>query len=518
MPNITDIFNLSLTIEAMDVHICNEKGCKGSEYGGLNITCGVCLLPYYYQCLSQRDEFVHFLDQMKIGKIKEDDQQTLNATHIKVNTLFGATSVFEFICPSCKGSLNNVTFYDIKHNLETKIDVLKSDYDKLKDEIKGLKSKNSKLNTEVTTIKAKLYDQSTGTQQSQQTISNVHDYVSELTLLRSQIDGKANEIEAFSEELKVSLATQQSRLEEFKVESENVMKHAIDLLDKLTSKVPNVEDIHEVNGESDSNSKPSQSNQDNHPVTGFQGENYGQKSSSEIHVFNKPSNVSSLRDSGENDYNTVLYELHISPFEINVESKEIVKHILDYTPVKDSKLFSVQRLGGQDARRTFISFKVSTLDRNVYNAVFSDKLWSNQTIRPFKNSSPNSHQKTNNIYDENHRSNSNFRNPFSQNYNRPQFQHQNLSKPYIPRFNEQQQQPRRKYNENTNDARNFENSGSSNLNGFQRDSNNYQQRYNRNDQGESNENYVSRDNFLIQNQSREQTRYNPFRQYNNKRQ
>lgn len=46
MPNIiTDIFNLSLTIEAMDVHICNENGCKGSEYGGLNITCGVCLLP-----------------------------------------------------------------------------------------------------------------------------------------------------------------------------------------------------------------------------------------------------------------------------------------------------------------------------------------------------------------------------------------------------------------------------------------------------------------------------------------
>lgn len=90
----------------------------------------------------------------------------------------------------------------------------------------GLKSKNTKLNTEVITIKAKLYDQSTEVRQSQPATSTVHDCDSELTLLRSRIDGRANEIETFSDELKVSLATQQSRLEEFRVESEKVIKHA----------------------------------------------------------------------------------------------------------------------------------------------------------------------------------------------------------------------------------------------------------------------------------------------------
>lgn len=261
MPNnITDIFNLSLSIEAMDLHVCNTIGCKGLDYGGLNITCGVCLLPYYYECLSKRDEFAHLLKQMKIDKFDVDEQQTANATHLKVNTLFGATSVFEFICPACKGTLNNVTFYDIKRNLDTKIDVLKSDYDKLKEENKGLKSKNTKLNTEVITIKARLYDQSTEVRQSQPTNSTVHDCESELALLRSRIDGRANEIETFSDELKVSLATQQSRLEEFKMESEKFMKHTIVLLDKLTSNVPNIGDSDEVNGDINSNNKPSQPN------------------------------------------------------------------------------------------------------------------------------------------------------------------------------------------------------------------------------------------------------------------
>lgn len=539
----TDIFNFSLSIETMESHICNEIECKGLEFGGLKITCGVCLLPNYYECLMNGPEFKHLMSHMELEAIDINDQPKINEAHMKISSLFGPTSIFEFFCPNCKGGLNNVTFYDIKSKLETKLDTLKLDYDTLKIENKNLKTKNTKLDNDITKIKAKLYDLNSGEQQQiQQSNYNNSEYASELALLRSQIEEKSNKIETFSDELKTALATQQSRLDEFKSESENEVKCMIALLNKLTSNVSNTRETDEENDDINLNNTPSQLNRDNNhdpsrsnqienPDPGFRDENWGQKPTSKGHLFNNPLNTNinkNQRESNENDYGTKLHELHISPFDINVECKDIVHHVLRYTSVKDARSFSVQRLGDYDSRKTFTSFRVSTLDENVYNAIFSSELWSNQRVRPFKNLLPKRQQVRNN--NSNRHLYTGFNNPLASQthvnkHQQSQNQQQNVgdvqapnqysnannhNRPYIPRFNGNQQ---KNNNDNSNDSHTHGNAGTSNSYQYQRHRN-YNESNNNNNQ--QNQNWQPQNgNFL--NANNHSNRPNPFRRINNER-
>lgn len=439
---ISDIFNLSITIESMmEAHSCHEEKCTGPKYGGLNITCGMCLFPCYYDCLSTRDEFKHLMKHMKIETIEDNDQKKLNEAHVKIKSLFGINSIFEFICPSCKGTLNNTTIYDMKKKLEQNYDELQSEYDELKKENRTMKTQNTKITNELTKIKAKLYDE--GVQmKSQQLGTNTNEYESELAIMRSQIDQKNREMESFSDELKTILATQQSCLEKFKLESENAIKGSVDLLNKLSSCISNSEVRVEEIDDDVVIKVPSQVNQVQNLDPGFHGENLRQKNVKKPHPFNKPSTSRWNSDQSnvkKSEYHTELYEIHISPFELSVDSEQIIQHILTNTKI-GARSFSVQRLGGYGLGRSFISFKVSTLDREANNAILSEELWTpNQIARPFKNSTP----KRNRSYDNDNNGNddrfikSNFRNPYMQQNNGFD---SGANKQYIPRFDQRRQQ------------------------------------------------------------------------------
>lgn len=521
---IADIFNLSLSIETMDVHVCNESGCAGPKFGGLNINCGVCLLPYYYECLHGRDEFIHLLNEMNIEPMTNDDHDKINEAHAKVKKLFGATSIFEFICPACKGSLNSVSFYDIKSSLDEKLDKLKTDYDDLKkknDELnaenKNVKSKNTKLNNDINAVKATLYDQSCKqqqTMQSQQSVSN--ECNSDIAILHSQIDEKKHMIESFSEDFKTVLAMQRSCLDAFRLDSENRIKHSMDLLNKLTSTVPVIEVSDEEHVDSNSMGAPLQSNQKEKSGPGFQLENSVRKTINDCQPFKNPlivENRPRQQNAGEGDGMTKLYEIHISAFELHIECKDIVKFITARSAANNPKSFSVQLLGGNNTQRSFNSFKVSTFDVNVYNAVLSEDLWVEQKARPFNNSTTKQ------------RENLHFKNPLSQQGNVDQRQISNYghhsgtssnfrsnpnnrytgtdnNRANIPRFNKQRQRDNNDV-PNADQNRNFA-STSTNNDRTQAQTDHQQNR---------NQNQRNQNNFLQPN-SNQQRQTNPFRDNN----
>lgn len=312
-------------------------------------------------------------------------------------------------------------------------------------------TKNNKLTKDITEIKAKLYDmQSNGPQRPN---VNTNGFESELAVLRSQIDSKKNEIEKFADELKTILVTQQSRLEQFKLDSESAISESVDLLNKLSSCASD----EAAAEESDDNASAItliQVNRDERLDTGFQSENSGQKNLKIRHTFNKPSTskqISSQLNAKNNDDRTELYEIHISPFELNVSCDQIVQYIMGNLNGKSAKTFSVQRLGGYGFGHSFTSFKVSTFDIEIYNAVLSNELWEpNQIARPFTNSQPKRNRYNNDYHNENrqpykffqkpsmHRNNMGYWKNESQsneNYNRT-----SENRPYIPRFDHRQRQ------------------------------------------------------------------------------
>lgn len=463
---ITDIFNLSISIgHIMDAHKCNEKGCKGPNYGGLNITCGMCLFPSYFDCLATRNEFKHLLDNMQIEPIEENDQKEINEAHIKVKSLFGVDSIFEFICPSCKSThFNNATLFDMKESMnksEKKIDELKSECEKVTKEMKTLKTTHTKKMNEMNEVKAKLYDMTNETGQTQRTNVNKNSIELELATLRSQINQKKNEMETFADDLKTILTIQQSRLETFKAESDNAIKSSVDLLNKISSCTSNNEDTGEENDDRASVFTSSQAHQDTHLDPGFHGENSRQKPAKKSHPFNKPSTgqQNTQQSKTKSDDRTVLYEIHISPFELCIESEHIIQHILASIKGISAKSFSVQRLGGNGLQRSSRSFKVSTFESDVYGSILSNDLWfPNQVARPFKNAQPRRGRGHEN--NDNRPANLKFRNPFAQENNnyvnntlrdevKSNYHHDsNNNGPYIPRFDQQRKQNYDNYSQN----------------------------------------------------------------------
>lgn len=365
--SVLDIFNLSLTIQTMSDHKCNELGCKGQKYAGLNITCGMCLMPCYFECISNRSEVVHLFRQMNINNIPENDQKKINEEHLKIKSLFGVNSVFEFVCPSCKGES---TLYDIFKKFG---DDLKQKNEDLEKKNKDLTKKNTKANSEVRELKSKLNDKES--QQIQQVNHDTNDFEQEIATLKSQFEQKKSDIEKSIDELNMALTTQQSQFEKFKEDTDNNFKCSVELLKKISLCVSDQEDNDDENDDTDLFNAPSQMNRDSRRDPGFHDENSRQKQYKDNYQFSRPS-TSNQRNSHQANSNnrTELREIYISPFQTSVQCDDIIRFILNKTKIKDSSIFSVQRLGGYDRMRSYVSFRVSTLNNDVYKAILSNEL------------------------------------------------------------------------------------------------------------------------------------------------
>lgn len=108
--------------------------------------------------------------------------------------------------------------------------------------------------------------------------------------------------------------------------------------------------------------------------------------------FRAPEINKSFHRQLNNNGGAIISEIYVSPFQPNVDIDEIVAHILSKTSIGDTRLFSVEKLVGRNERinrKTYVSFKISTFDSEVYGSILNNEIWApNQTARPFKNIAP----------------------------------------------------------------------------------------------------------------------------------
>lgn len=96
-------------------HECTA--CSGTRYDGANLTCQICLKPFFFECLinNKRNEVLELVNCMKTqaGCTPGTRMQT------KIQKIFNDTSVFSFVCTNCKP----------KKALRTVVDEYKSQID-----------------------------------------------------------------------------------------------------------------------------------------------------------------------------------------------------------------------------------------------------------------------------------------------------------------------------------------------------------------------------------------------------
>lgn len=262
-------------------------------------------------------------------------------------------------------------------------------------------------------------------------------------------------------DMNTNFTTQQSKLEQSRVDSDKLFQSSVDLLNKLSSnissKIENDEDI----VDNTSNVMPSQLHRDENHDPGFQSENFEPNSRNEFQPIGK-SNGDRKR---ENPFkisaqSTEIFEIHVSPFRVDVRPEQIIDYIVDNTDIEASE-FCVQRLGENVALLSFISYKISTFKYDIYKAILNDELWyPDQTARPFKNSPPkrirnNNNRKSDNNFNEYHRNGGFRRNFLPQDTNRyhqqDQRTHNNYRSENIPNNNH-----REPFNNQLNSYRNFD--------------------------------------------------------------
>lgn len=372
-------------------HNCAEIKCSGSKFAGLNINCSRCLIPKYIECISDRTEIAFLLNALKIEQSNAVNRiDNVN----KIQQLIFSDSLIEFVCPSCK---KKDTYIDIKMKLDAEKEKLDKKTKSSSNEIRNLKKKIKDLEDEIK-IKIGVIDSlklsGTSTSTSSQEINELN---SKLSLIECQVKSKFESIESITNEFNLILTTEQSRFEHFVKHVNESFGKASESLNTLIRCVSNSEISPTDSGENESNGMSSQLNQDIHKpdpvlrvIEGFRQMKGG------LSNFAKPIGSSGLSQKANRQNTRQLHEIYVSPFGTEVECDQIEQHIMNNTTVNDVNTFVVEKLGVNLKRKSFISFKISTLNHDVCECILNDHLWSpNQTARLFQKHSPKTNANNN---------------------------------------------------------------------------------------------------------------------------
>lgn len=389
-------------------HQCIANNCDGPRFNGCSLTCTRCLQPKFIDCISDRTEIVSLMKMMNIIPDVVVNKDVVAENHTKLVDSFGPQSLFDFVCPKCKseGSIN-----DIKKKLDDKIKSLQKkntelqkDKASLIDERKKLKEENDKLNGNVNgqCVQCQLLSSENNQMKTelvslkQRSDEKKCDKCDESIAALNSLNGTLGSIDLYTSEISKTVDEQNHLFDQFKQHQNKI----VDDLRSLNMCIPNAgnNDIHVTGNNSGMNQQKNSGMSPNSgtflprkSTTDFNGNPYKMPLNTSNNTKDANGNFhapSQSQANGSYGGNKVL-SVYVSKFIKNVQSDDIVAHILQKTNIPDPKLFVVDKLVGQREdihRKTYVSFKITTLNIDVYNAILNNEIWApNQSARPFDN-------------------------------------------------------------------------------------------------------------------------------------
>lgn len=336
----------------MPPHSCRAENCDGSSLHGLNITCNICLYPCFLACIKDRKEVIDILKALDFGIGGKYNQTQTQIISNKLHEIFNSeSSVFSLTCPSCKP---NASINDLKQKYENDTDKLKSLIESLTDQIKKLKEDKSIIEEALRIESDELSVLKTSTQSSinNNTVGGISDIITNIN------------------EFLVNHSKNQITL----IENVDKMKSQFEKNNEEISKIRKF-----LNQVKTSDSKCPNSS------------------------ISRPRLPARKQYEKDND----VFEIYLSEFHHLTTKDEIAHFILKSNPTLDTDSFIVQPLiGSKDKieRKSFISFKVTTLKKSVYDIILDNNLWSPDfSAKPFVKSpktdindrNPNKHSQDN---------------------------------------------------------------------------------------------------------------------------
>lgn len=166
-------------------------------------------------------------------------------------------------------------------------------------------------------------------------------------------------------------------------------------------------------------------------INNGQNNNESTYSSQKNNLLKLPSdkNSNSMKTTAINN----TYEIFVSPFHISMTSELITQHIMENTSLISSDLFNVTPLiksTEQLKRKNYISFKITTLKKDICETLLDSNLWPNHEAKIFSEKKKNINNGKNVRFDNNKKNT-----PFKLKPNSPYSKRFNTKSDTFPRNN-----------------------------------------------------------------------------------
>lgn len=353
--------------------------CTGTKYDGANLKCQLCYKPYFLECIANvnKNEIMELICSLKPANNNVRLQT-------KLQKMFGDDSMLMFVCMNCKPNHEEMKTEVLKckriksiekslqieretvANLMQRINTLETDLLSSNEIKTNINEQNIALQNELHTLKIQFNALSEKNAQLHQQIEHENEMDTNIDTNIETIDlNNAN-----SNEVKTWL---KNELIIFKRDIEQKM---ITECNKIKADMNSICHVNEQSAKRKKTNNAQTAKKT--PINGFLPVNMDEiNQNSEL--LRPPSDemLGNERD---------VYEVHVSKFHPDQSEEKIAMHICKNTRA-DEKSFRVIKLFSKKMpikNNNYVSFKIITLNKDVYNVIMDPQLWHGYEVREFE--------------------------------------------------------------------------------------------------------------------------------------
>lgn len=319
-------------------HDCGARQCKGTKYDGAYLTCSQCSKKVYCECMNAKKEILQLMNALQNVNMNANTPTRLQ---IKIKALFHSESVLNFTCLKCM---------QIDKTSEI-INKIQKEYGDKYDSI--IQSKEE----EIVILKERYAQLEQSNLELHQRVNEIN--LNEQNVINMDISDKTENENDISRILKAI----NGQLGQKICDNISIMTSDIEARIKLEFEKLQME-IQAGNFEQERKRKKPQGEINNTPKT---SEN--NKENEKVRKLKPP--ILPVND------NKDVYEIHVSKFDTKTTERDIESFIMEKTKIRYKELFKVTKLNGKvdDMERNYKTFKITTLNREVYGLIINERVW-----------------------------------------------------------------------------------------------------------------------------------------------
>lgn len=319
------------------------------------IRCMRCKNRIQCEKLKNKKEYVQLISLMKNNSIN-----TPSRTQLKLKTLFHEESIFEFVCVNCKAGGNPV---DKINKLKNEIEIVTHSSQAYTNEINILRDKNANMETEIQQLKQMLLDKEKELTENQNIDQMEIDEIEENEAGAGEHEPEHDIFKKINKMINIKFNKINEHIAIMNGDIEARIKIEFDKIQAI------FKDLNKNNNmESDRERKKTTNTKENTTNTPKTREtNRGKETTDKL----KPPVINNRENNRE------IYEIHLSKFHTSTNETDIETHIMEKTKIKYPHTFKITTLRSKNDEKNekYITFKVTTLNREVYEQIMNEKIW-----------------------------------------------------------------------------------------------------------------------------------------------